>query len=154
MIQKITLAKYIVSLGGVGFIRPASATWGTLASMPIAYSIATMLSPLWLVGASAIIFLLGWWATTVYESQTQKHDASEIVIDETAGICITLAVVPVDVTLYAIGFLLFRFFDIAKIYPANHIDAQKTPFSVMFDDVIAGFYAMVCLWGIWQLGIL
>ncbi len=146
------VAKYIVSLGGIGFIKPASGTWGTLATMPIAYGIATVLSPIWLVCASFLAFFVGWIATTIYEKHTHTHDASEVVIDEMAGIFLTLAIIPVDIILYGIAFFVFRFFDIVKIFPANVIDKQKTPFSVMLDDIFAAIYAMIAVWFIWQYG--
>ena len=145
-----TLAKYTVSLGGIGFLKPASGTWGTLTTLPIAYVIATLFSPIWLLVASAIVFFIGWIATTVYEKNTTRHDASEVVIDEMAGMFLTLAIIPVDMTLYVVAFFVFRFFDIVKVFPANVIDRQKTPFSVMMDDIFAGIYAMVVVWVIWQ----
>ena len=63
-----------------------------------------------------------------------------------AGLFITLSFIPVDVWYYIAGFLIFRFFDIFKPYPINLIDEQKTAFSVMFDDIIAGLYAGMTLW--------
>ncbi|MGB1361488.1 MAG: phosphatidylglycerophosphatase A, partial [Alphaproteobacteria bacterium] len=93
-----------------------------------------------------IVFLIGWYFTYLYENQSQKHDASEVVIDEMAGVFITLAFVPVDIWYYVIGFLMFRIFDVLKPYPVYMIDRQKTPFSVMFDDVVAGFMAGLVMW--------
>lgn len=139
-------SKYIVSLGKIGFIKPASGTWGTLASMPVAFLIAYIYSPLSLVIASFIILIIGWYFTNIYEKINNKHDASEIVIDEMAGVFITLSFIPVDVWYYIAGFFIFRFFDILKPYPINIIDNQKTAFSVMLDDLIAGLYAGITLW--------
>jgi len=131
-------SKYIVSLGKIGFIKPASGTWGTLASMPVAFLIAYIYSPLSLVIASFIILIIGWYFTNIYEKINHKHDASEIVIDEMAGVFITLSFIPVNVWYYIAGFFIFRFINI--------IDNQKTAFSVMFDDLIAGLYAGITLW--------
>ena len=145
-----TLSKYTVSLFGVGFLKPASGTWGTLATVPIAYLIAVQFSPFALILASFIAFIIGWIATAIYEKHSKKHDASEVVIDEMAGMFLTLALIPVDIELYVIGFFVFRFFDIIKPFPARTIDRQKTPFSVMLDDVIAGIYSMIVVWILWQ----
>ncbi len=145
-----TVAKLTVSLGGIGFLKPASGTWGSLATLPVAYVIASTLSPVWLIFVSVIVFIIGWSATAIYEKASKKHDASEVVIDEMAGMLLTLAIIPTDITLYAIAFIAFRFFDIVKIFPANFIDRQKTPFSVMLDDIVAGVYAMITVWAIWQ----
>lgn len=140
------LSKYIVSLGKVGFIKPASGTWGTLASMPVAFLIAYIYSPSSLIIASFITLIVGWYFTNIYEKTNNKHDANEVVIDEMAGLFITLSFIPVNVWYYIAGFLIFRFFDIFKPYPINLIDEQKTAFSVMFDDIIAGLYAGITLW--------
>ncbi|MGB1361293.1 MAG: phosphatidylglycerophosphatase A, partial [Alphaproteobacteria bacterium] len=68
MIEKTT--KLVVSLGGAGFLKPASGTWGTLASMPIAWIIASCFSPSVLIIASFIVFLIGWYFTYLYENQS------------------------------------------------------------------------------------
>ena len=146
-----TLAKYIVSLGGVGFLRPFSGTWGTLATMPVAYLLAYNFSPSSLIIFSIPIFLIGWYFTAIYEKHSDKHDASEVVIDEMAGTFVTLAFIPVDLIYYTIAFFMFRAFDIIKPYPIGAIDRQKTPFSVMFDDMVAGLFAGLVMWVIvWQ----
>jgi phosphatidylglycerophosphatase A len=60
---------------------------------------------------------------------------------------LTLALVPVDPVVYAIGFLLFRVFDVLKPWPANFVDRTVTGgFGVMLDDVVAGIYAGAALW--------
>ena len=66
------LSKYIVSLGKVGFMKPASGTWGTLASMPVAFLIAYIYSPLSLVIASFITLIVGWYFTNIYEKTNNK----------------------------------------------------------------------------------
>ena len=140
------IAKYIVSLGGVGFLKPASGTWGTLVSMPIAYFLASCFSPSSLILFSIPVFLIGWYFTAIYEKHSDKHDASEVVIDEMAGTFVTLAFIPVDLVYYTIAFFMFRIWDIVKPYPIRAIDRQKTPFSVMFDDMVAGLGAGICMW--------
>lgn len=145
-----TLSKYTVSLCGVGFLKPASGTWGTLATMPIAYMLAVQFSPLSLFFASFVVFMVGWIATAIYEKHNKKHDAGEVVIDEMAGMFLTLVLIPVDMVLYGVAFFVFRFFDIVKPFPIRTIDRQKTPFSVMLDDVVAGIYSMVVIWAVWQ----
>ena len=75
-----------------------------------------------------------------------KNDPKEIVIDEVAGQWLALAVVPPDVLLYALGFLLFRAFDVMKPWPAGLIDRRlKSGLGVMLDDVAAAVYAGACL---------
>ena len=73
------------------------------------------------------------------------EDAPRIVIDEVVGMQITLLFAPVNIWTGLAGFLLFRFFDIAKPFPANR--SQKLPggWGVVTDDVLAGIYSLAVL---------
>ncbi len=75
-------------------------------------------------------------------------DPSVVVIDEVAGMWLTLAVsslffADVSITLLAVSFLSFRFFDITKIYPASVFDKMKSGTGIMMDDIVSGVYAGV-----------
>ncbi len=73
-------------------------------------------------------------------------DAKQIVIDEVAGLLVTMLGVPVSWMTLLAGFALFRLFDIAKPWPASYFDRKvKNGFGVVFDDVMAGLYARACL---------
>jgi len=71
-----------------------------------------------------------------------------VVIDEVAGQWLTLLVAPPDLLLYLAGFLLFRLFDIRKPWPVSWAD-QSLPggLGVMVDDLLAGLYAALFLYG-------
>jgi phosphatidylglycerophosphatase A len=43
------------------------------------------------------------------------------------------------------SFILFRFFDIAKVFPINRIERLPGGAGIVLDDVMAGFYALICL---------
>lgn len=68
-------------------------------------------------------------------------------IDEVSGQWLTLAFVPPDVLLYAIGFIAFRIFDIFKPWPIRTLE-QKVPgaLGVMVDDIAAAVYAAILLY--------
>ncbi len=137
--------RFTVTLFLAGEVKYAPGTVGSFVSTVVAYFCALYFGQSALVIISLILFFIGWLGTYIYERQMGKHDPSEIVIDEACGMFLCLAVVPVEIGWYALGFVIFRFFDIVKIYPANIVDRQKTPFSVMFDDVIAGGYSIIAL---------
>lgn len=71
-----------------------------------------------------------------------EHDSGEIVIDEVVGMLIALLWIPPTFPNLAIGFLLFRVFDIVKVWPASTID-RRVPggVGVVLDDVVSGIYA-------------
>ena len=71
---------------------------------------------------------------------------SSIVIDEVAGMFVALAFVPHTALAYFGAFVLFRLFDIFKIFPANYIDKNlKNGYGVIMDDIIAGIYTILTL---------
>jgi phosphatidylglycerophosphatase A len=67
------------------------------------------------------------------------------VIDEVAGMLITLAFIPVGVSAAIAGFLLFRLFDIIKPFPAGRLEALHGGLGIMSDDAMAGIYANISL---------
>ena len=72
-------------------------------------------------------------------------DSYRVVIDEVAGMCLTLLFVPVRWQYVLIGLLLFRFFDIAKPLYIRKMEALDGGWGVMMDDVLAGAYSNLIL---------
>ncbi len=69
------------------------------------------------------------------------HDSKKIVIDEWAGMMITLILVPYSLINYIIAFIAFRFFDAVKIPPASNVEKLPSGWGVTADDVVAGVQA-------------
>ena len=134
---------------GVGRIAP-SGTMGTIAAMPVLWGVVFFLGTEALYLFTVVIAVVGLLSIFLYQRKRQSHDAKEIVIDEVAGMSVTLCFLPHDWVSLVIGFVLFRLFDITKPYPINLIDARMNSYwGVMFDDLLAGVYA-----GLFGLGIL
>lgn len=132
--------------GRIGF---ASGSWGSLAALPFAALIAWLAGPLALIPAAALVFALGVWAGGRYADANDISDPSPVVVDEVVGQWLTLAVIPLDPILYAVGFFFFRLFDVWKPFPANWADRNlKGGLGIMTDDVFAGIYAAIVTWGI------
>ncbi len=127
---------------GAGYLPKAPGTWGSLGALPFAWLIASTTGSLGLIVASIVIFIIGIWASNVYIGLTGGDDPGPVVIDEVAGMWLTLAFVPPDVALYAIGFVLFRIADVFKPWPAGWADRTiKGGLGVMVDDVLAALYS-------------
>jgi phosphatidylglycerophosphatase A len=73
------------------------------------------------------------------------HDARVIVIDEVAGQMTALFMAPRMIVPFALGFLLFRLFDIIKPPPARQWESHRGGRGVMNDDIAAGVYAAVTM---------
>lgn len=124
-----------------GFFPFASGTFGSAVSLLI-FLVPEFRNPFYLTVLIIISLLIG----TVTSTKMMKRygdDPSVVVIDEFAGMWITVLIslfASFDIINLIIGFLAFRFFDIVKLYPASYFDKLKSGFGVMFDDVIAGIY--------------
>ncbi len=130
---------------GTGLIPFAPGTWGSLAALPFAagaYSLGFVFSCLSLL----IIFFLSIPVSGRASKIMATEDPSSVVIDEAAGIFVTLFLIPVSWTGIVAGFILFRIFDIIKPFPVGLIDKKiKGGTGIVFDDIMAGIYANVGL---------
>ena len=83
----------------------------------------------------------------MFAAKVAKKDPSEAVIDEVVGMGISLLFVPKSIALYIVAFLLFRFFDITKIYPIKKFEKLPGGWGIMLDDVVAGIFSLGVLQG-------
>ena len=92
-----------------------------------------------------VVTVLGVWAADEAERALGAKDPGAIVVDEVAGMTLSVLALPPTPGVLLAGFLLFRLFDVLKPFPANV--AQRLPggLGVMIDDVIAGLYALALL---------
>ena len=132
---------------GAGRLPVAPGTWGSLAALPFAWGIVWLAGPFALLIATFVTLLAGIWASNAVTRASGVKDPGEIVIDEVAGQWLTLAFIPLDPLAYALGFALFRAFDIFKPWPANWIDRNVSGGTgIMLDDIVAGAYAGILLY--------
>lgn len=124
---------------GAGWAPLASGTVGTLVGLPPAYW--TFAWP-WAarLAVLAVLILVGGWASEIC-GRRWGHDDGRIVIDEIAGVYLTLLAVPAASPLwFGVGFVCFRVMDILKPPPAALFDRWKGGWWTMADDLVAGFY--------------
>ena len=93
-----------------------------------------------------VLFALGVWACHVTGKRLGVHDHGGMVWDETVAFLIVLYFTPASPIWQAFAFLLFRLFDIVKPIPIRHFDRTvRNGLGVMFDDLLAAFYTLLCL---------
>jgi len=123
----------------------APGTFGTLVAIPLYLLIAQLDVPYYLAFI-LLAFGLGVYLCQYTSAALGVHDHSGIVWDEFVGFWITMIAVPVTWQWIVAGFVLFRVFDIVKPWPVKVVDKRMTGgFGIMFDDVLAGLYALACL---------
>lgn len=163
----------LLSALGLGYIRPAPGTWGSLPPVVLAGLLFLVgvgpesdagvvprwASPDWIVwnvvialcciSACVVCVSLGDYG----EAAFGKKDASSIVADESAGQCIPLLALPAGVLAtpslaaftLVLAFLAFRVFDIVKIWPAHGLQRLPGGWGVVMDDLVAGLQAMILM---------
>lgn len=138
-------AVFLATGFSVGNIPFAPGTLGTLLGIPLCFGLAE----LGLGGSIAVIaafVFLAVWISDRAEQVIGKKDAPAIVIDEVAGMMITMAGLPLTPLNLAVGFAAFRALDVIKPFPARHIDDKMTGgWGVVLDDVVAGIYSNMLL---------
>ncbi|PIE10415.1 MAG: phosphatidylglycerophosphatase A [Rhodobacterales bacterium] len=137
---------------GIGHLRPAPGTWGSVAAVLIAYGLHIVVGPVGIAIALAVTIAFSPRAIAAHINATGHKDPSEVVIDEAAGQW--LALLPVSIGAWHVGapamalwpgwvsaFVLFRLFDIWKPWLVGRADAKGTAWGVLEDDLWAGLFA-------------
>ena len=148
----MTLPKLFLTFFGSGLSPKAPGTVGTLASLPVGAVILYTLGPASLLMLTVAITIIGIFETNKYEKATGIHDHQIIVIDETAGVWLTMVITWYSVLSLptswgpwlglALSFASFRLFDIWKPSTIGWIDRNmKGGAGVMLDDILAGLAA-------------
>ena len=144
--------KVIATGFGSGFSPFAPGTAGTIVGILFYYIFSPFPWPIYLLTILALSFL-ACYVSGAAERIFRQKDPSAIVIDEIAGLLWAMFLITPTVTHVFLAFVLFRIFDIAKVFPANLCE-RRLPggYGVVADDVVAGVYANVTLQiliGIW-----
>lgn len=140
-----SLVKVLATWFGSGLSPVAPGTFGTAAAIPLYLLLAPLPLP-WYLAFLVIFSVAACWVADRAEAIYERQDPGLIVIDEVAGFILTMAGVPFGWKEILAGFLLFRFFDVVKPFPARTIDRRmKNGCGVVLDDLAAGVYACLAL---------
>ena len=137
---------HFFSLGfGSGLAPKAPGTFGTIVGLPLfwlisSYSLSVKLAII------AALFVLGIYCCDKTGKALGVADHGAIVWDEIVAMMLVLVFAPLTWLGWLVAFCLFRLFDIWKPFPIHYFDAKlKNGFGVMFDDLLAAIYAIICL---------
>jgi phosphatidylglycerophosphatase A len=151
---KVPVARLIATVFGIGYARKGG---GTLAA-------AVCCLAWWLVWhgqdgrnglgqnghslsqalVTIVLFIAGVWSAGIME-RCWGEDNFRIVIDEVAGMCLSLCFVPVTWPYVMAGFVLFRLLDITKPFFIRRMEGLRGGWGVMMDDMLAGLYVNLLL---------
>jgi len=141
--------KMIASVGGFGYLRPASGTWGTAAAVAFVYVLNNYFFYSQIIHLSITIVLLAVGIYAIHQVlPIWGKDPKNVVVDEFVGYLITITLIPLTLKNLIIAFFLFRFLDILKPLGIRYFDKIDNAYGVMFDDVLAGLYGMIIMFAI------
>lgn len=140
------LAVVIATAGGAGYFPFAPGTVGSAVGV-VVYFLTRHLEAPWQIGLVVGVSIIGTWAASRAAEHFGREDPGYVVIDEVAGQLVTLLLLDVGITGATLGFLIFRVLDIIKPWPAGRFEDLPGGLGIMADDIMAGAYGWVILWG-------
>ena len=118
-------------------------TWGSLGGVLVYFLIRHNIY-LFLIVFTALFFA-GLYAAGKAEDIFGKKDDKRIVIDEVSGILLLFLLIPSYTPYLVIGFIIFRLFDILKLYPAKKLEKLPRSWGIMADDILAALYSFIII---------
>ncbi len=152
--------RWIASCFGLGWLPIAPGTWGSLPPVVVFAVLAHLDVSAAVIAAVMAAFVIAASVACVacapaVAALAGRTDPGEVVIDEVAGQAVAFLIavwfLPADLSMKqcclvaAIGFLLFRAFDITKPWPIGKLEALPEGWGVLADDLLAGVFAAVVL---------
>lgn len=159
-LKPFTVADHIVLFVAEGFglgrIKVAPGTWGSLWGIPLGYAMLTQGWSIMAFAVTAIAMLIPGIPLCDKAAKLRNiKDPGSVVWDEMAAFPIVYIVaIGSTVNLWLVlllGFALFRLFDIWKPWPVKVFDRIEGGTGIMLDDTVAGFMAAASLWAILKL---
>ncbi|PLK50883.1 phosphatidylglycerophosphatase A [Uliginosibacterium sp. TH139] len=144
---------HFISLGfGSGLAPKAPGTFGSFAAWGVYALLSWRVPAAWhFEGMAVMLILASFMLGAVCIERTGKAlgevDHGAIVWDEFVAVWLVLALIPQGFGWQLAGVVVFRFFDILKPWPIYIADRRfKNGLGVMFDDLLAALYTLLCLW--------
>ena len=130
----------IITCCYLGYVPGAPGTYASALGCVLIYSFPSIFSNIFFCAGLVLFSIL-----CVNFFRYDGEDPGYIVIDELAGICVTMAGHSIMILNTIIGFVLFRIFDIVKPFPIKQAEHLRGAYGIVADDVIAGIFANVIL---------
>ena len=141
------LALAIATCGYLGYVPLAPGTFGSAAGVALFYLVRATGSAAVEVAVVVAVLAVGLWSGTVAEEHFGGIDPGPVVIDEVAGMLITMLLLPLNGLGVFVAFLLFRVLDVLKPWPAGRFEHLPGGLGVMADDAMAAIYGNLLMRG-------
>jgi len=131
----------VATLFGLGRLGFAPGTLGSLVALPIAWLVMRFGGMYVLLGVTAIVAIAAIWVSDRYARESGDEDPQDCIIDEVAGQMLACALAPLSLAGFALAFVLFRLFDISKLWPISAVERIGGGAGIVGDDMLAGLIA-------------
>ena len=135
----------VATFFGVGHFPFASGTVATAAAIPVYVAGYLVGGDPLVLGLALFFTAAGVAAASTLEKSLGYHDPSEVVVDEVAGLLVTMLWLPLSIWTCVAGFALFRLFDVLKPWPASRAERLPGGWGIMADDLICGAMANILI---------
>jgi phosphatidylglycerophosphatase A len=132
---------------GSGYSPVVPGTAGSLVGLVLFLPVQA-LPPAGLATATAILIVVGFVSAGHVARLVGIEDPGIVVIDEVAGMWVSLLFLPLTPATAVAAFVIFRIFDVVKPFPAGRLEDLPGGYGIMCDDLMAGVYANLLLRGI------
>jgi phosphatidylglycerophosphatase A len=142
------LALLVATGGYVGYVPIAPGTFGSALGLGLLWGMRTVGNGYLEVLVIVLVLALGVWSGTVAERHAGRTDPGIVVIDEVAGMLMTMMLIPLTAISTLGGFLVFRALDILKPWPARRLEGLPGGFGIMADDAMVAVYGNLVMHGL------
>jgi phosphatidylglycerophosphatase A len=137
---------------GCGLVPRAPGTMGTLGAIPL-YLLAARGGRPVVAAVAVAVTLVGVWSASVVSRELGVKDPQVVVIDEVAGLLVTMLPAPLPSWRAVLaGFLLFRLFDVLKPWLVRDLERLPAGWGIVADDVGAGVLGAACMFALLACG--
>ena len=142
------LALFIATCGYIGYVPIAPGTFGSALGLALIWVVRRFGSAPLEIAVIVLVLAVGTWSSTLAERRLARVDPGHVIIDEVAGMLITLAFIPLTAASAIVGFFIFRALDIVKPWPVRKAERLPGGAGVMADDALAAVYGNALVRGL------
>jgi phosphatidylglycerophosphatase A len=148
------MTKIFITFGFLGYSKYFPGTLASIAALPLGVALIALEARYYLLIIIVTLSIISFCLIKEYLAETSQEDPKEVVIDEVIGQLLAMLFCPLSLEAILLSFLIFRFFDILKIYPVNKIEKIGGAIGVIGDDVVSGIFTSIIIYLLIYLGML
>ena len=150
--NKNLLKEGLLSFFFLGRAPIAPGTFGTIGGLILAYMVINFFEDISGYLLLVLVFVMYYFGLILapWAEKNYGEDPGVYVIDEVIGylvviLFLNLFLIPIEMSHWIVSFILFRIFDVLKLWPAKNLEELKGGHGILMDDIAAGFQTLICV---------